>query len=69
MPLQVRLSDFGVAVTALSGGVTCSQAMKGLSFSLAPEMRHARNGRGKGSSKGKGKRQDTFGVAADWCVK
>ena len=41
-----------MAVTALSGGVNTREAIKGLSFSLAPEMR-ARDAEGK------------FGPAAD----
>lgn len=57
---QIRLSDFGVAVTALAGGVSPKEAMKGLSFSLAPEMRHAH-----GSNGGP---RNRFGLAADWCV-
>lgn len=52
----MRLSDFGVAATAVAGGVSTKEAMKGLSFSLAPEMRRATN------------KEDCFGVAADWCV-
>lgn len=59
-PKQIRLSDFGVAVTALAGGVSAKEAMKGLSFSLAPEMRHAH-----GSNGGP---RNRFGLAADWCV-